>query len=83
MIQKVILSGIFVGCLGLVVGYLIFGQVAGEYVEIQKLINPPQDWLQEIQETITGIGEIRQNILISGVVGVGFGLILGAIWARK
>ena len=80
---RIIFFGILIGIVGLAVGYLIFGQVGGEYVEISKLIDPPQSFLDEVRETLTGIQDIRQNILISGAVGMGFGLILGATLTRQ
>ena len=80
---RVIFYGILLGALGLGIGYLIFGQVGGEYIEISHLIDPPESFLDEVAETLTGIREVRQQILASGAVGLGFGLLLGAILGRK
>lgn len=80
---KIIFYGILLGAVGLVVGYLIFAQVGGEYVPLDHLTNPPQDFLDEIRETITGIRQIRERILVSGAIGLGFGIILGAIIRKR
>ena len=68
---------------GLVVGYLVFGRTAGEYVSILKLISPPADWLDEVGETLTGIGQIRQQVLTTGLAGVVVGAVVSAILMRK
>ena len=70
---------IYLGILGLVVGYLIFGRVGGEFVSVFDLINPPQNLLEEMTQTMTGLKEIRQNILISGAVGAALGLVVTLI----
>jgi len=80
---RIIFYGLLLGAAGLVVGYLIFGQVGGEYVPLDNLVNPPQDFLDEIQETITGIRQIRERILVSGAVGLGFGILLGAVLRKR
>ncbi len=80
---KIIFYGLLLGGAGLVIGYLIFGHVGGEFIPLDNLLNPPQDFLDEIQETITGIRQIRERILISGAIGLGFGILLGAILRKK
>ncbi len=81
--SKLVIYGIVLGFIGLVVGYIIFGRVGGEFVPLGNLINPPQDFLDEIREYVTGIGQIRQRILVSGAVGAGFGIILGAVTKNR
>ncbi|GEM_PF-719476 len=80
---RMIFCALLLGCGGLVIGYLIFGHVGGDFIEISKLLDPPQDFLQEIEETILGIRQIRQNILVSGAIGLGLGLLLGAILNKR
>ncbi len=80
---RMIFCGLLLGSGGLVIGYLIFGHVAGEFIEISSLLDPPRDFLEEIEETILGIRRIRQNILVSGAIGLGLGLILGAILNKR
>lgn len=67
---------IFLGLLGLVVGYLIFGRVGGEFIAITDLLNFSENILDDITQSITGVKQARQNILVSGAVGAGVGLIL-------
>ncbi len=81
--SKIILYGVILGVVGLVVGYIIFGRVGGEFVSLSHLFNPPQGFLEEVQETITGIGKIRQRILISGAVGLGFGVLIGVVLGKR
>lgn len=81
---RIIVTAVIVAVIGLVVGYLIFGQnVAGDYIAIDRLIQIPDEdsiggALQEIGQAVTGIREARQNILISGAVGLAVGAIIGA-----
>ncbi len=73
MLKKAILFGI----LGLIIGYFIFGRVNGDYISIKQLINPPQNFIKNIAESITGVKDIRKNILITGAAGAGIGILLG------
>ncbi len=77
--KKILSSVIFLGIIGLIFGYFIFGKVSGDYVSLKTLINPSENFFEGLKNTITGIKEIRQNILISGAIGSGIGLIFGAL----
>jgi len=70
------------GAVGLVFGYLIFGRMAGEYLSIESLIRPSQNVLQKLADSVLGIQRIRQNILISGGVGVAVGIVAGLVSRR-
>ncbi len=80
---RIIVSAVLVGILGLGVGYLIFGRIAGEFIPIDQLFRLPGEGiegaLRELGQTITGIKEARQNILISGAVGLAVGAIVGVL----
>jgi hypothetical protein len=80
--KRIILLLIIVGIIGLAVGYLIFARTAGGYVSIGVLISPSKNVLDELVKTVTGIKQIRQNILICGAVGAGVGLLLGLVTSR-
>ncbi|NBC29616.1 MAG: hypothetical protein GVY29_06450 [Spirochaetes bacterium] len=79
---RIITAAVVVGIVGLGVGYLIFGRIGGEFVAIDQLFRLPGDGiegaLQKIGEDITGIRQARQNILISGAVGLAVGAVIGA-----
>jgi hypothetical protein len=68
---------------GLVVGYLVFGRVAGQYVSISRLLQPAGNVVQDIAEQITGVKKARQSILVSAAVGAGVGLIVGVASRRR
>ncbi|MFP4374110.1 MAG: hypothetical protein ACLFPO_07255 [Spirochaetaceae bacterium] len=63
-------------------GYLIFGRVGGDFVPITDLISLPENIFQEFGQAFRGIHEIRRNILISGAVGVGLGVLYSALRRR-
>jgi len=69
--------------IGLGVGYLIFGQVHGHYIDIESLFSAPSGFVENIAYAALGVGQIRQNILISGAVGAIVGLFLGMMSSRK
>jgi len=83
MAGRIILWGVIIGVAGLVVGYLIFGRVAGEYVSIGELLQGPRNVLEDLAESITGIQYARRNVLISGAVGAAVGLVVGALLGRR
>jgi len=75
-------AALIFGVLGLIVGYLIFGRVGGEFVAITDLIRLPDNIFQEFGQAFRGIREIRRNILISGAVGLGVGVLYSALRRR-
>jgi hypothetical protein len=80
--RRVVLLAVLLGAVGLVFGYLIFGRMAGEYLSIESLIRPSQNVLQKLADSVLGIQRIRQNILISGGVGVAVGIVAGLVSRR-
>ncbi len=65
--------------IGFVLGYLIFGRISGEYIELEAIFTKSENVLEKIGRSITGLREIKQNILISGGVGGVLGLIISLI----
>ena len=82
MTKSVVTWGIILAVCGLVVGYLIFGRLGGEFIGLGQLFSPAESWLEEIGESITGVKQARQNILISGAIGLGLGILVGALTGR-
>jgi hypothetical protein len=80
--KRIILLLIIVGIIGLAVGYLIFARTSSGYVSIQVLISPSKNVLDDLVKSVTGIKQIRRNILICGAVGAGVGLLLGLVTSR-
>jgi hypothetical protein len=80
--KRTILLLIVVGLIGLAVGYLVFARTPNGYVSIEVLISPSKNVLDELVRSVTGIKQIRQNILICGAVGAGVGLLLGLVTSR-
>ncbi|MFO8064031.1 MAG: hypothetical protein R6V29_05285 [Spirochaetia bacterium] len=77
-----LVSGVLFGVLGLLVGYAIFGRVGGNFVAVTDLIRLPENIFQELGDAVRGIRVIRRNILISGAVGAGVGLLYSALRSR-
>jgi len=65
--------------LGLVIGYLIFGRISGEYIGLSAIFSSSDNVLESLGRSISGLKEIKQNILISGGVGAIVGLIISLI----
>jgi hypothetical protein len=80
--KRIILLLIIVGIIGLAVGYLIFARTSSGYVSVQVLISPSKNVLDDLVKSVTGIKQIRRNILVCGAVGAGVGLLLGLVTSR-
>lgn len=65
--------------IGWVLGYLIFGRIAGEYVSLEVVFSQSESALESLGRNISGLKEMKQNIIISGGVGGVVGLILSLI----
>ena len=65
--------------IGLILGYLIFGRIAGEYVDLKIVFSQSENALESIGRNIAGLEQMKQNILISGGAGGVLGLILSLI----
>jgi hypothetical protein len=75
--RRTIVLIIVLAVAGLVVGYLIFARTEGGYISIKALLRPTRHILDQLVKKVTGIETMRRNILISGAVGAGAGLVLG------
>jgi hypothetical protein len=64
------------GALGLVIGYFLFGKVAGSYVSPGSLILPAEGGLARLGRVLTGVDEIRRKVLITGGIGAAIGAAL-------
>ena len=70
--------------LGLIAGYLLFAKMGGSYVKLTTLLqSTEQAPLKGLIQKVGGIPKIRTNILISGAVGAGVGLLLSAVMGRR
>jgi hypothetical protein len=80
--KRTILLLIIVGLIGLAVGYLIFARTSSGYVSVEVLISPSKNVLDDLVKSVTGIKQIRQNILICGAAGAAVGLLIGLLTSR-
>ena len=81
--SKIITFALVLGALGLVVGYLIFGKIAGEYVALGTLLGTSRDLMSRLGNALVQVSDIRRNILLSGAAGLGIGVVAGALMARR
>jgi len=65
--------------IGLILGYLIFGRIGGEYVSLKTVFSQSDNALETIGRNLAGLKQMKQNILISGGGGGVVGLILSLI----
>jgi hypothetical protein len=82
-VRRIVTFALVLGALGLVVGYFIFGEIAGQYVAVDTLLGLGDDLISRIGEAVVEISDVRRNILISGAVGVGIGILAGALVSRR
>ncbi|MFP4429946.1 MAG: hypothetical protein ACLFPV_01715 [Spirochaetaceae bacterium] len=81
--KRVLVSAVVFGIVGLVVGYLIFGRVAGEYIPIQTVLRMPENLVGSFAQNVTGVTDARQSILIAGAVGLGLGVVVSRGAGRR
>jgi hypothetical protein len=61
--------------LGLIVGYAIFGKLLGDYVSLKELFSFGGNAFHRAFQSISGIEDIRNRILLSGVAGAVVGVL--------
>jgi hypothetical protein len=76
MNQKNIISIIAFAVLGLIVGYAIFGKIAGEYVNLKTVFYFGGNAFHNAFRSITGIEDMRNKILLCGAAGAVVGVLL-------
>ncbi|MFO7829490.1 MAG: hypothetical protein R6V23_12765 [Bacteroidales bacterium] len=74
--KRLILLILLFGILGLIFGYILFGKMGGEYINLKFLFQSAANPIESFGRKIAGIEKIRQNIIISGVAGGILGVIL-------
>ena len=63
--------------LGLIIGYAIFGKLAGEYVSLNTLFSFGGNAIQRAFQTVSGIADMRTKILLCGAAGAVVGILAG------
>jgi hypothetical protein len=76
MSQKNIISIVAFGVLGLIVGYAIFGKIAGDYVSLKTVFSFGGNAFHRAFQSVTGIEDMRNKILLSGAAGAVIGAVL-------
>ncbi|MDP2761968.1 MAG: hypothetical protein Q8O64_16505 [Sideroxyarcus sp.] len=71
-----LISIIIFTLIGFGVGYVIFGKWSGEYVSMQTLFSFGGNPVQGAFRSLTGIEDMRNKVLWSGVAGAVVGLLL-------
>jgi hypothetical protein len=61
---------------GLIAGYAYFGKWGGDYVSLKTLFSFGGNGFQNAFRSISGLEEMRNNILLCGVVGAVLGILL-------
>ena len=65
--------------LGLIVGYAIFGKVLGDYVSLKTLFSFGGNAFHRAFQSVSGIEDIRNKILLCGVGGA----VVGALFTFR
>ncbi|PLX20385.1 MAG: hypothetical protein C0597_04170 [Marinilabiliales bacterium] len=58
---------------------MIFGKVAGEYVNIKTIFGTSQNAFESFGRNVSGLTSMKQNILISGGIGAVVGIVIKVI----
>jgi hypothetical protein len=76
MNQKNLLSIAAFAALGLIVGYVFFGKWGGEYVSLQTLFSSGGNAFHRAFQSVSGLEDMRNKILLCGVAGAVVGVLL-------
>lgn len=63
--------------LGLIIGYAIFGKLAGEYVSLNTLLSFGGNPIHRAFQSVSGIADMRTKILLCGAAGAVVGILAG------
>lgn len=81
---------LFLGVVGLVVGYFIFAKAGSSYLPIDEIITGKASGvggaMQAIGFALTKgqtLAEVRSNILYSGLAGAGLGLVIAILYRKR
>ncbi|WP_430809440.1 MULTISPECIES: hypothetical protein [unclassified Carboxylicivirga] len=67
--KNTIITVVLTAMVGLVLGYVFFGKIGGEYISLSTLLKPAENSLIAFGQKISGIESIKNNIAICGGVG--------------
>jgi hypothetical protein len=81
--SKIVTFALVLGAAGLVVGYFVFGEIAGQYVRVVTLLGIGEDLRSQLGQAFMQVSDVRQNILLSGAAGLGIGILAGALVSRR
>ncbi len=86
--MRYLIFALVFGIVGLVVGYLIFARVQGNYVPVQNIFFPSGDFVRRLGQLFNtplfaDVEAIRKNILIMGAAGSVLGLVVGYATGRR
>ncbi len=73
--KKNILSVAAFTALGLIIGYAIFGKWGGQYVSLKTLFSFGGGGFESAFRSISGIEDMRNNVLLCGVAGAVVGVL--------
>ena len=77
--KKPVLFIVVFAIIGLIVGYLIFGRISGEYVDLNLIFQQADSGIETFGRKLSGIATMKQNILISGGVGAVVGFVVSLL----
>lgn len=68
--------------LGLIIGYALFGKLAGEYVSLKTVFSFGGNAFHNAFRSITGIEDMRNKILLCGAAGAVVGALATFRWKK-
>lgn len=81
-LMQIIGAMVGAGLLGMIVAYLIYGKIAGDYLSLSTIFSTSDNMLESAAQSLAGIDDIRNKILAGGVAGVLTGLIIPVLSAH-
>lgn len=75
--RNVVIPALALGIIGLVVGYFLFAKFGNGYIPVARLLGASHGIFGRIENALLSVQIIRRDILLSGLVGVVVGLVIG------
>lgn len=73
LIVRALVAGIVVAVIGGAIGYGIFGKVMGEYVDLDLIFSPKNNFLEAAARKVTGLNAMRTKIIGCALAGGALG----------
>ena len=70
LLMQMLLAALLLGVLGMAMAYLIFGRIAGHYIDPRTIFSTGGSMLENAGPALLGIEDLRYKIFAGGLAGI-------------